>query len=259
MADVTGQAKYFMKLKPGQTRTVIKRNYALITPDGHVPGALPGWKNCVVIIHIAPVMNGPRFTQLAITLDETSSGAGNTGALEHFYYVSAGDCTVQANGKKHALTAGSYLFLPPKTKFNFSGASKGTRLTVFQKKFEPLTGEKTPGVLVGHANAIEGKPFLGHEDARLQVLLPDHPSFDLAVNIFTYDPGATLPFVETHIMEHGLLLLAGGGIYRLDADRHRVTAGDVIWMGSYCPQWFVAQGKTPASYIYYKDVNRAPM
>ena len=38
-----------------------------------------------------------------------------------------------------------------------------------------------------------------------------------------------------------------------------VKAGDVIWMASYCPQWFVAMGKTPASYIYYKDVNRDPM
>jgi (S)-ureidoglycine aminohydrolase len=245
--------------KLGVTRTVIKRNYALITPDGFVPSVLPDWRNTVVIINIAPVMGGPRFAQLQLTLGETSSGTGNTGALEHFYYVMSGDCAAQLNGKKYELTAGSYLFLPPKTKFNFSGATNGTKLLVFQKKFEPLAGEKVPGVICGHANAITGKPFLGHEDARLQVLLPDHPSFDLAVNIFTYDPGATLPFVETHIMEHGLLMLSGRGIYRLDADRHRVIAGDVIWMASYCPQWFIAQGKTPSSYIYYKDVNRAPL
>ena len=90
------------------------------------------------------------------------------------------------------------------------------------------------------------------------MLLPEDLSFDLAVNIFTYQPGATLPFVETHIMEHGLLMLSGQGIYRLDADWHPVKAGDVIWMAPYCPQWFVAMGPTPASYIYYKDVNRAP-
>jgi (S)-ureidoglycine aminohydrolase len=157
------------------------------------------------------------------------------------------------------LTAGSYLFLPPKTRFKFFGASKGTKLLVFKKNFEPLAGEKIPTTICGHSDAIAGKPFLGHKDARLQVLLPDHPAFDMAVNIFTYDPGATLPFVETHIMEHGLLMLSGRGIYRLDADRHRVSAGDVIWMASYCPQWFIAQGKTPSSYIYYKDVNRAPL
>jgi (S)-ureidoglycine aminohydrolase len=248
-----------MNPKLGLTRTVVKRNYALLTPDGFVPSALPGWRNAVVIINIAPVMGDPRFTQIQFTLDETSSGAGNTGALEHFYYVQTGGCTAQVNGRKHELTAGSYLFLPPKTKFFLSGATKATKLLSFQKKFEALAGEKIPAAICGHANAIEGKPFLGHQDARLQVLLPDHPSFDMAVNIFTYDPGATLPFVETHIMEHGLLMLSGRGTYRLDADRHRVTAGDVIWMASYCPQWFIAQGKTPSSYIYYKDVNRAPL
>lgn len=248
-----------MQKKTGFTRTVIERNYSLITPDGFVPSVLPGWKNCVVFIHIAPVMNGPRFAQLTITLKENSTGEGDTGALEHFYYVQTGECSVHANGKKHELISGSYIFLPPKTKFTFSGASNETKLIVFLKKFEPLVGEKIPGVLVGHASAIEGKPFLGHEDARLQVLLPDHLSFDMAVNIFTYDPGATLPFVETHIMEHGLLMLSGEGIYRLGAEKYPVQAGDIIWMGSYCPQWFLAQGKTKSSYIYYKDVNRAPL
>ena len=80
----------------------------------------------------------------------------------------------------------------------------------------------------------------------------------MAINIFTYDPGATLPFVETHVMEHGMLFLAGGGIYRLDADWHPVTAGDAIWIAPYCPQWFIAAGPEPARYIYYKDVNRLP-
>ena len=243
----------------GTTRTVVKRNYALITPDSFVPSVLPGWKNAVAIINIAPVMNGPRFTQIQFTLDENSSGDGNTGALEHFYYVISGDCAAHVNGKKNELTAGSYLFLPPKTDFKFSAATKGTKLLSFQKKFESLVGQKTPSFICGHADAIKAQPFLGNQDARLQVLLPDQLAFDLAVNIFTYQPGATLPFVETHIMEHGLLMLQGQGVYRLDADHYPVTAGDVIWMGSYCPQWFVAMGKKPASYIYYKDVNRSPL
>ena len=243
----------------GFTRTVVKPRYALITPDGFVPSNLPGWKNAVAVVNISPVMNGPRFTQLQITLGESGSGQGNTGTLEHFYYVLAGSCNARVGGKKIELAAGSYLFLPPKTRFSFGSAAAETRLLVFQKKFEPLGGAKTPGVVTGRESDVKGQPFLGNEDARLQVLLPDFPAFDLAVNIFTYQPGATLPFVETHIMEHGLLMLRGQGVYRLDADYHPVTAGDIIWMASYCPQWFVAVGKTPASYIYYKDVNRAPM
>ena len=58
-------------------------------------------------------------------------------------------------------------------------------------------------------------------------------------------------------MEHGLLMLAGQGVYRLEDSWYPVAAGDVIWMAPYCPQWFVAMGKQSASYLYYKDVNRA--
>ena len=100
--------------------------------------------------------------------------------------------------------------------------------------------------------------FLGYEGARLQTLLPVDPRFDLAMNIFTYRPGATLPFVETHIMEHGLLMLAGQGVYRLEDSYYPVQAGDAIWMAPYCPQWFVAMGDAPASYLYYKDIHRLP-
>ena len=243
----------------GFTRTVVKPRYALITPDGFVPSVLPGWRNVVAVVSISPVMTGPRFTQLQLTFGEDGTGAGGTGALEHFYYVLAGSCSAKIGGKKSSLTAGGYAFVPPKTNFEFGGAAKGTKLLVFQKQFQPLAGAKKIGVITGHEHDVKGQPFLGNEDARLQVLLPDQPAFDMAVNIFTYQPGATLPFVETHIMEHGLLMLQGQGVYRLDADYHPVTAGDVIWMASYCPQWFVAMGKSPASYIYYKDVNRAPM
>ena len=118
---------------------------------------------------------------------------------------------------------------------------------------------KPRGDSLRHIRAVQVLEYLGNEDARLQVLLPDQQAFDMAINIVTYQPGATLPFVETHIMEHGLMMLAGQGIYRLNADWHPVQAGDVIWMAPYCPQWFVAMGKTAASYIYYQDVNRDPM
>ncbi|RYD71642.1 MAG: cupin domain-containing protein, partial [Verrucomicrobiaceae bacterium] len=68
------------------------------------------------------------------------------------------------------------------------------------------------------------------------------------MHIFTYQPGATLPFVETHIMEHGLLMLSGQRIYRLEESDYPVTAGDAIWMAPYCPQWFAAIGDEPASW-----------
>jgi hypothetical protein len=56
-------------------------------------------------------------------------------------------------------------------------------------------------------------------------------SFDFAVNTMVYQPGASLSMVEMHVMEHGLIMLEGGGIYRLGDSWYPVTAGDFIWMG----------------------------
>ena len=100
---------------------------------------------------------------------------------------------------------------------------------------------------------------MGDPDLMVRGLLPDTMAFDFAVNTMTYQPGAALRMVEVHVMEHGLLMLEGGGIYRLDDKWYPVTAGDFIWMGPYCPQWFGAIGKTPAKYLIYKDWNRHPL
>ena len=238
----------------GHTRNVVTNRYALLTPNGHVAAPLPGWTKATCVVLISPGM-GARFSQTLITLQDGGRGIGDTGRTELFAYVLDGGCSLNA-GKTHKLTAGSYAYLPPGQRFEFSRPAPNTRLLLFQKTFEPLAKTPKPPIVISHADEKTGVPFLGDPDARLQTLLPDSPVFDLAVNIFTYQPGATLPFVETHIMEHGLLMLAGQGVYRLDADWHPVLAGDVIWMAPYCPQWFVAMGKSPASYIYYKDVNR---
>ncbi len=242
----------------GSTRDVVKQRYALRTPSGFVPSHLPGWSDCVVVVQISHAM-GANFCQFLITMGDKGEGRGKSGVTEYLVYVMDGKCTLKLGTKKHALSKGSYAFIPPNNDFLFSEAAKGTQFLIFQKWFEPLAGCKAPQAIVGHQKDIPGKAFLGNEDAQLQVLLPDKPEFDMAVNIFTYQPGATLPFVETHIMEHGLVMLSGQGVYRLDADYHPVQKNDVIWMAPYCPQWFVAMGKEPAAYIYYKDVNRAPM
>lgn len=242
----------------GSTRSVIAQRYALLSPSGFVPSVLPGWQKSTGHVVISPGM-GARFCQVLMTLEADGQCLGNTGVNEYFYYVLEGTASILLDDRKHRLEAGSFVYLPAQKDVQLKSGGAGTRLLVFQKQYQPLHGTRPPAALVGQEREIKGQPFLGNEDARLQVLLPDHPSFDMAVNIFTYQPGATLPFVETHIMEHGLLMLKGQGIYRLDSDWHPVQAGDVIWMAPYCPQWFVAMGKMPASYIYYKDVNRDPM
>jgi len=242
----------------GFTRCTLKGRYALLSPSGFVPSSLPGWEKAVCNVLISPAM-GARFSQLLVTLEKEGQCVGNTGPNQYFVYVLHGPASILFDEKKHRLETGSYAYVPTGKDVHIKSGAAGARLLIFQKAYQALPGLAKPAGLVANEREVKGQPFLGNEDARLQVLLPDQPAFDLAVNIFTYQPGATLPFVETHVMEHGLLMLRGQGIYRLDADWHPVQAGDVIWMAPYCPQWFVAMGKTPASYIYYKDVNREPM
>jgi (S)-ureidoglycine aminohydrolase len=116
----------------------------------------------------------------------------------------------------------------------------------------------------GHATNVgdEGgfAPNLKSSDEALEVrtLVPADTAFDFAVNTMTFQPGAALSMVEIHVMEHGLVMLAGGGIYRLGDSWYPVTEGDFIWMGPYCPQWFGALGKTPSRYLIYKDWRRHP-
>lgn len=237
-------------------RTVVKDRYALLAPESFVPSVLPGWNDATCVVQISPGM-GATFTQTQITFGAKGRGARDTGVDELFVFVVEGNCTLTAAEAMHKLGKESYAFLPPGTTFEFAGAAPGTKLLLFQKRYEPADDVKPPAAIVGKATDHSGQPFLGDPSARLQVLLPETSAFDLAVNIFNYDPGAMLPFVESHIMEHGLLMLAGQGVYRFAEDWHPVQEGDAVWMAPFCPQWFVAMGKTPARYIYYKNVNRA--
>ena len=242
----------------GQTRTRVAARHALIAPDGHVRSNVPGITGAATVVLINEAM-GARFAQILVTFEAGGAAEIPTGDVETAAYFESGSGVVRIGAAKKKMGAGGFFFAPAGEAWSITTPKAGTRVTLFQKTFVPLPGTPAPQAIIGDAAEVKREPFLGDPDARLQVLLPDVPGFDLAMNVFTYQPGATLPFVETHVMEHGLLMLAGQGVYRLEDSWYPVAAGDVIWMAPYCPQWFVAMGKTPASYLYYKDVNRTPM
>ncbi len=240
----------------GQTRTRVSARHALIAPDGQVKSNVPGIRGAATVVLINEAM-GARFAQLLVTFETGGSAEMPSSAIETAGYFETGGGLVRIGAEKAKCGPGGFFFAPAGEAWSINAPKRGTRVTLFQKTFVPLGGAAAPRAVIGDAAAVKGEPFLGDPDARLQVLLPDEPGFDLAVNVFTYQPGATLPFVETHVMEHGLLMLAGQGVYRLEDSWYPVAAGDAIWMAPYCAQWFVAMGKQPASYLYYKDVNRA--
>jgi (S)-ureidoglycine aminohydrolase len=200
------------------------------------------------VVHVSPAV-GAGFTQYTAELEPEGSLGPAEG--QRFLYVLDGEVWVDGQ----ALGGEAYAYLPERCDAAVV-AHSAARLAVIEKPYQPLTGANPPARFVADERTVEPKPLLDDPDLQIRTLLPENPSFDFAVNTMTYQPGAALPMVEMHVMEHGLLMLAGGGIYRLGDDWYPVTAGDFIWMAPYCPQWFGALGKTPAKYLIYKDWNR---
>jgi len=239
------------------TRSVVKSNHAVISPDGYINSNVPGWTNCTVNVIINEQM-GARLCQTLITLNKDGQLTGETKLSAIFFYVIRGKIKAAVGNDSKTLVAGHFVYVPVGKQYRFDTAEAGTQILTFHKVYEKLEGYDIPAVLFGDAAKVAGPEYSGDPALHLQVLLPEDLSFDMAVNIFTYDPGGHLPFVETHIMEHGLMYLQGQGVYMLDQHWYPVKQGDSIWMAPYCQQWFAAMGKEPAVYIYYKNVNRFP-
>jgi (S)-ureidoglycine aminohydrolase len=208
-------------------------------------------RKATAIVHIAPA-GGARFTQYTVEFE--AGGTLNPSPIQRFVYVLDGEL---AAGSR-SLTAGDYAYFPAGSKEVLSAAGSA-RAAVIEKPYEASAGMSAPAFVTGKESAIAGQPFMGDDALHVRALIPADPAFDFMMTTMTFQPGATLPMVEIHVMEHGLLMLTGEGIYRLGENWYPVTAGDFIWMGPYCPQWFGALGKTPAKYLLYKDWNRHPL
>jgi (S)-ureidoglycine aminohydrolase len=179
--------------------------------------------------------------------------------IERFLYILSGTLALTAGGATTPLSAGSFAFLPAGAEHMIL-AESAAQAVVIEKPYQPLAGvDAGPAIVIGNEADRPAEPLGGDPDLLVRRLMPDGREWDFAVNTMTYAPGAALSQVEVHVMEHGLLMLEGGGIYRLGDHWYPVTAGDFIYMAPYCPQWFGALGKTPAKYLIYKDWYRHPL
>lgn len=239
----------------GQTRSSQKHNHLLLTADTFVRTTLPGMKGCAAIVHVGPAL-GAQFTQYTAEF-ERAGELGSTSA-QRFIFVTEGTLKIEADGRQTEISTRGYAYLPEGSPHRVS-ASAVTRAAVIEKRYQPLTSVDLPRVLLSHEDSVSSHALGDDPDLQVKCLLPENSSFDFAVNTMTYQPGASLSMVEMHVMEHGLLMLEGGGIYRLGDSWYPVTVGDFIWMGPWCPQWFGAIGKKPAKYLIYKDRNRHPL
>lgn len=235
-------------------RTVVRRDHAVIAPETHVPGPVPGWSGSEHVRLISPAM-GAGFSMSLVAMPAAAAAGPPPDGAGRFAYVLEGALALEADAGPRILGAGGYAYIPPGTAHSLT-ASAAARVCVIDKPYVPVPGAPHGRLIVGEAADRPPEPMLGDPALTVRQLLPEEPALDLAVNLMAFAPGAALPFVETHVMEHGLLVLEGTLVYRFADHWYPLGAGDAVWMGPFCPQWCCAYGPGRAEYLIYKDWNR---
>ena len=184
---------------------------------------------------------------------ETEAGA------EAVIFLTHGVLTLEIAGKTHDLTPGAFVYIPPGAEWKaHNSGSETARFHWIRKRYQAVDGIEAPDLVISSDERATVDPmpdthdhwtttrFVGQSDIR----------HDMVVNIVNFDPGADIPFAETHVMEHGIYILEGKGISRLNQDWVEVQAGDFLWLRAFCPQACYAAGSSRFRYLLYKDINR---
>ena len=240
----------------GHNRTMVTPHYAVMPPEGILESRLPGFARTKIRFHTSPAM-GANFAQALLEMED---GGGTTtplqDGLEHFLYVLDGTAEIVADGQARHLDAGGYAYIAAGRACAIRAMGGPARAIWIKRPYVPAEGIAPRASFFGHRRDV---PKVNkHTRGRAwQTLLGEADlSMDMEINILSFEPGTYFPFVETHIMQHGLYMLEGQGLYLLGREWHECWAGDFIWMGAYVPQQFYATGWGETAYLLYKDVNR---
>ncbi|MBG6183154.1 (S)-ureidoglycine aminohydrolase [Arthrobacter sp. CAN_A214] len=245
-------------------RAIVTEAYTVI-PRGVlrdiVTSVLPEWTDTRAWVLNRPVAGGA--TTFAQYLMEVAPGGGSEAPepqpeVGSFIFLLEGELSVAIEGENHSLTPGGFAYLPAGSSWQAKNSS--TDLTKFQwirKRYEPLAGH-TPRAVVGNEQDVEpgAMPDTDNKWRTTRMLPVEDLAYDMHINIVTFEPGASIPFAETHVMEHGLYVLEGKAVYRLNGDWVEVEEGDYMSLRAFCPQACYAGGPSNFRYLLYKDVNR---
>lgn len=174
-------------------------------------------------------------------------------------FVTQGELSLTVSGESHKMEAGGYAYIPPDSDWNVANVSSAPVLFHWVRKlYEPVEGLDTPDFFVTSDKDVAPTEMPDTEGkwATTRFVDSDDLRHDMNVNIVTLEPGAVIPFTETHVMEHGLYVLQGKAVYRLNQDWVEVEAGDYMWLRAFCPQACYAGGPGKFRYLLYKNVNR---
>ncbi|SMH53293.1 bifunctional allantoicase/(S)-ureidoglycine aminohydrolase [Mesorhizobium australicum] len=248
-------------------RAVFTEAYAFI-PRGVmreiVTSYLPHWQRTIAWIIARPLSGfSETFTQYVM---DVSPGGGSDrpepdAEAEGVIFLMDGELTVTVDGAAHRMLKGGWAFLPPGSGWTLRNT--GTVPAKFhwiRKIYEKVDGIDMPPLQFSNDQDVVplSMPGTAGKWATTRFVDPEDLRHDMHVNIVTFEPGAIIPFMETHVMEHGLYVLEGKAVYKLNQDWVEVEAGDFMWLRAFCPQACYAGGPGKFRYLLYKDVNRHP-
>jgi (S)-ureidoglycine aminohydrolase len=257
---------------PAQTelmtgRAIFTEAYAVI-PKGVmrdiVTSYLPHWEETRAWI-IARPMTGFAETFSQYIMEVGPRGGSSTpepdSGAEGALFVVEGQVELTVAGSRHVMEPGGFAYLPPGSAWSLRNTkAEAARFHWIRKHYEPVAGLPEPPVLVINERAIKPVAMPGTDGrwATTRFVDPTDLRHDMHVTIVTFEPGGVIPFEETHVMEHGLYVLEGKAVYKLNTDWVEVEAGDFMWLRAFCPQACYAGGPGRFRYLLYKDVNRHP-
>ncbi len=255
---------------PPQTRLTTDRarftEAYMVLPRGSVTdivaSLLPFWEKTRLWVLARPLSGfAETFSQYIM---EVGAGGGSDQpesdpTAEAVLFVLDGALQLTIDGAEHALEPGGYAFLPPGCAWTARNTgSDSVSFHWLRKAYEPVEGIDVPEAFVVNERDVEPVEMPGTDGAwsTTRFVDPSDIRHDMHVNIVNFEPGGTIPFPETHVMEHGIYVLEGKAVYLLNEDWVEVEEGDFLWLRAFCPQACYAGGPGRFRYLIYKDVNR---
>ena len=244
---------------------VFTEAYAVIpacTMSNIVVSYLPGWQGMRMWVIARPLSGfAETFSHYIVEIakDGGSTKPDDDPQIQHALFVTAGHATLVIDGSEHIMSAGGFAYIPPGADWSIrNNENEPASFHWWRKRWQPAAGTTPPDLIIANEQDIAPDPMPDTEGAwaTTRFMDPADLRHDMHITVVTFQPGGSIPFSETHVMEHGLYVIEGKAVYRLNRDWVEVGPGDYMWLRAFCPQACYAGGPGRFRYLLYKDVNR---
>jgi (S)-ureidoglycine aminohydrolase len=244
-ADITSRCR--CRIKPG--------SYMIFPRANRVEHQLPHFEGVQAQVLATPQL-GANFIEHELLVEPNGrTTKARDENYEQFFFVLEGQLDLSLAGKPQKMVKGSFAWLPPHQVYTFSNPGDAlSRVVWIRRRYVEVDDIAIPAAIVAHESDVPAYPTDVYMEQHLTPY--EQLGFDMGINLQTFDPGVYFSFVEAHVMEHGLYMLSGRGLYWLNQELMETQKDDFIYMAPYCPQFFYATGWEKSAYLLYKDVNR---